>query len=234
MAIYNAGLADKLQQMRDVPVLPGALRGQDQAGERFEEAYPSGNICPFPQHEGNCSTMNALSVEHTVLLVVDFQSRLMPVIENAAPIIANANRLLKAASILEVPSVVTEQNTKGLGKTLDDLAIDAHCRVVPKQTFNACLAPAFMPRLLERENVVVVGCETHVCVLQTVLGLLDAGRNVFAVRDAMGSRKSESKETALRRMERHGAEIVTTEMVLFELLETVDHPHFRKILDLIK
>jgi nicotinamidase-related amidase len=81
---------------------------------------------------------------------------------------------------------------------------------------------------------VVAGCEAHVCVLQTVLGLLDAGRKVYVVRDALGSRQPESKETAIRRMERHGAEIVTTEMVVFEWLESAEHPRFRDAIALIK
>jgi nicotinamidase-related amidase len=68
-----------------------------------------------------------------------------------------------------------------------------------------------------RTRIIVAGCETHVCVLQTVLGLLQAGRRVFAVSDALGSRRSESKETAIGRMERNGAEIVTTEMVVFRM-----------------
>ncbi|HEX5452212.1 MAG TPA: isochorismatase family protein, partial [Stellaceae bacterium] len=78
------------------------------------------------------------------------------------------------------------------------------------------------------------GCETHVCVLQTALGLLAAGRRVAMVRDAVGSRRAESKEAALRRLERHGAEIVTTEMVAFEWLATAEHPRFRDIVRLIK
>jgi nicotinamidase-related amidase len=81
---------------------------------------------------------------------------------------------------------------------------------------------------------VVAGCEAHVCVLQTVLGLLDAGRKVYIARDALGSRHAENKETAIRRMERHGAEIVTTEMVVFEWLESAEHPRFREAIALIK
>ena len=72
------------------------------------------------------------------------------------------------------------------------------------------------------------------CVLQTALGLLDAGRRVFLVRDAVGSRRAESKETAIGRLERHGAEIVTTEMVIFEWLERVEHPRFREVLAIVK
>ena len=80
----------------------------------------------------------------------------------------------------------------------------------------------------------VTGCEAHVCVLQTVLGLRAAGRKIFVARDAIGSRKPEDKETAIRRMERHGAEIVTSEMVAFEWLQTAEHPKFRQASALIK
>ena len=80
----------------------------------------------------------------------------------------------------------------------------------------------------------MIGCEAHVCVQQSVLGLLQLGRKVYVVRDAIGSRAPESKETAIRRMERHGAEIVTTEMVIFEWLGTADHPRFRDAVALIK
>ena len=83
-------------------------------------------------------------------------------------------------------------------------------------------------------DVVVSGCETHVCVLQTVLGLVEARRQVFIVRDAVGSRRSESKETALRRMERSGVEVVTTEMVVFEWLETAEDARLSEVIALIK
>jgi len=88
--------------------------------------------------------------------------------------------------------------------------------------------------LSDRPDLVVAGCETHVCVLQTALGLLRAGRRVAIVRDAVGSRRAESKETALRRMEREGAEVVTTEMVLFEWLGTAEDPRLRQVLKLVR
>ena len=83
-------------------------------------------------------------------------------------------------------------------------------------------------------EVIVAGCETHVCVLQTALGLLDAGRLVYIVRDALGSRRTESKETAIRRMERNGPEVVTTEMVLFEWLGSADDSRLDNIIALVK
>lgn len=83
-------------------------------------------------------------------------------------------------------------------------------------------------------RLVVAGCEAHVCILQTVLGLIDSGRRVFVVRDARGARRAENNEAALHRMYRHGAEIVTTEMVLFEWLGTAEHPQFHQAIALVK
>ena len=100
--------------------------------------------------------------------------------------------------------------------------------------FDATTAADFPPATFERPQLVVVGCEAHICVLQTVLGLLASGREVFVVRDAIGSRRAESKEAALARMAHHGAEIVTTEMVVFEWLQTAEHPRFRDAAALIR
>jgi len=158
----------------------------------------------------------------------------MPAIEDGAAVVVNAKRLMQAAELFEVPVLVTEQNPRGLGPTVPELSPRAPARVAVKMTFDACRAPGFLDRLSARSDVVVAGCETHVCVLQTVLGLLDAGKRVYLVRDAVGSRRSESKETAIARMARHGAEIVTTEMVLFEWLGSAEDPRLRAALDLVR
>jgi nicotinamidase-related amidase len=177
--------------------------------------------------------MRTLISETSALLVIDFQARLMPAIENGMAAVANARRLVDTASMLRVPVLFTEQNPKGLGPTVDALPSGTNA-VVHKMTFDACRADDFGTLLPDRPDIVVTGCEAHVCVLQTVLGLLDLGRRVTVVRDAVGSRRAESKETAIRRMERHGAEIVTTEMVVFEWLATAEHPRFRDAIALIK
>jgi nicotinamidase-related amidase len=175
----------------------------------------------------------AIDRDHSILLVVDFQSRLMPAIEDGAAVIGNARRLIDAAELFQIPILFTEQNAEGLGGTLPELQTKTG-GIAHKMTFDACRAPGFLAALGDRPDIVVTGCETHVCVLQTALGLLSAGRRVFAVRDALGSRRLESKETAIRRMERNGAEIVTTEMVLFEWLQTADDNRLRNILTLVK
>lgn len=170
----------------------------------------------------------------SALLIIDFQARLMPAIEDGTAVVANARRLLQAAEMLEVPVLFTEHNAGGLGPTLPELAAFANGRAAHKMTFDACRTAGFIDRLAGRRDVVVAGCETHVCVLQTVLGLLDAGRRVYLVGDAVGSRRAASKEAAIRRMERHGAEPVTTEMVVFEWLGSAEHPRFREAIALVK
>jgi nicotinamidase-related amidase len=176
--------------------------------------------------------MRTIDRATSALLVVDFQARLMPAIHEADAAVENARRLLQVAALVDVPVLFTEQNPKGLGATVPGLA-EGHA-VSHKMFFDACREPGFVLSLPDRPSIVVAGCEAHVCVLQTVLGLLDLGRKVYLVRDALGARRPESKETAIRRMEGHGAEIVTTEMVVFEWLATADHPRFREGVSLVK
>lgn len=169
----------------------------------------------------------------SLLLLIDFQTRLAPAVDGAAAAMANARRLAEAAALLGADSLATEQNPDKLGPTAPELAEFA-ASPVTKTSFDAVAAPGFPTRRLDGRVVLTTGFEAHVCVLQTVLGLLEQGRRVLVVADAIGSRRAESKEIALRRMERCGAEIVTTEMVLFEWLGSADHPRFREISRLIK
>lgn len=177
--------------------------------------------------------MLTIDPKHSLLLVIDFQARLMPAIHEGAAALRNARRLVEAADLLGIPCLFTEQNPKGLGTTIPEIAVSED-RLIAKQSFDACRAEGFLERIPADAHVVVTGCEAHVCVLQTVLGLLAASRRTWVVQDALGSRQPESKEVALCRMERHGAEIVTTEMVVFEWLLTAEHPKFRKAVALIK
>jgi nicotinamidase-related amidase len=176
--------------------------------------------------------MKLMDPGRCTLLIVDFQLRLMPAIHDSAPAIANAARLLETARLLDVPVVTTEQNPKGLGTTVPALA--GAGTLIEKMSFGAAAEPAFLAAIGSRPDLVVTGCEAHVCVLQTVLGLLDLGRRVFVVRDAIGSRRAESKETAVARMARHGAEIVTAEMVVFEWLRSAEHEKFRAVSTLVR
>jgi len=177
--------------------------------------------------------MLTIDPKRSILLIVDFQSRLMPVIHDGKAAVRNANRLIEAAKLLNIPRLFTEQNAKGLGPTVVEIAVE-NDRLVHKQFFDACREDGFLDRIPADANVVVAGCESHVCVQQTVLGLLGASRKTYVARDALGSRHPEDKETAIRRMERHGAEIVTTEMVVFEWLQTADNARFKAAIQIIK
>ena len=177
--------------------------------------------------------MPTVDPHNSMLVVIDMQARLTPAIDGAASILANVGRLAGSAALFAVPALFTEQNPKGLGPTVAQLSPDPSV-VVSKMTFDACRSPEFLLRVPAERVVVMAGCEAHVCVLQTALGLVDRGRRVFVVSDAIGSRRAESKETAIARMARHGVEIVTTEMVVFEWLGSAEHPRFRQATALIK
>ena len=177
--------------------------------------------------------MPVMKAERSALLLIDFQAKLMPVIDAAEDAIANAVKLTKAAALFDVPRLFTVQNPAGLGGVVPDFGA-TEAETVAKMTFGCCGAPAFDAALPDRPDLVVAGCETHVCVLQTVLGLLKAGRRVFVVADAGSSRTPASKAAGLARMERHGAEIVTAEMVIFDWRHTADHPTRREARALLK
>jgi len=172
--------------------------------------------------------------EKSTLLVIDVQQRLMPVIEGADAVIGNARRLIDAASLLGVETFFTEQNADGIGHTVSELTDGRPATVLHKKHFDTTREGEILPLIADDREIVVAGCEAHVCVMQTVLGLLKAKRQVFLVADAVGARVQHNKLTAIDRMKAHGAEIVTTEMVLFEWLETSDHPRFKDVLKLIR
>ena len=118
--------------------------------------------------------MLTLNRNDSALLLIDFQARLMPAIEQGAAAVANARRLLTAAKMFEVPVLITEENAAGLGATVPELTAE-RAPIFHKMSFDACRMPGFAAALPHRQALVVAGCETHVCVMQTVLGLIEAG-----------------------------------------------------------
>lgn len=176
-----------------------------------------------------------LSAAHSQLVLVDYQPRLLPALAGGDAALRKAIQLAEAAQLLEVPVVGVEENPAGLGPMPDP--IRSLCRVVmPKMTFDACadgLTRHLAPRE-ERPQVVVAGCEAHVCLLQTALGLHSAGFDVWGVEDASASRAESDRQAAFRRLEAVGARRVTSEMVVFEWLRGADHPRFGEVLRLIK
>jgi nicotinamidase-related amidase len=175
-----------------------------------------------------------LSAQGSVVLLIDLQERLMPAMYDSDVVVARAVRLAQAARLLDVPVRATEQYPAGLGPTVGPLTPYLGA-VLAKTMFSALDDPDF-PALLPvgSTEIVVAGCEAHVCVLQTVLGLVAEGHRVVVVADATGSRDPDDKARAIDRMRQHGAEIVTSEMVLFEWLRDSRHPKFREVQRLLK
>lgn len=198
-----------------------------------------------------------LDVTDSQLVLVDFQTRLMPAIFEGSQVLANAVRLARMAQRLGVPVFGTEQNPEKLGpnapelrglcqKTLSKMHFSAvsdglvdwlrpparptagNARSLPKHLQKpAAAAP-------ERATMVLAGCEAHVCLLQTALELIEQELDVWVVTDACGSRTERSRDAAFDRLAGAGAELVTTEMVAFEWLRSADNPAFREVHALIK
>lgn len=205
-----------------------------------------------------------LDLDDSQLVLIDYQSKLMPHIFEGNHALDNAIKLAKIARLLELPVLGTEHNPQGLGTTVDGLR-GLYSRTLSKTFFNAAddglvdgLRPVrsstkqqgghrsgnaislpkhlqkAVPQSQERSSIVLAGCEAHVCLLQTALGLIEQEFDVWVVTDACSSRTERNRDAAFDRLAGAGAELVTTEMVAFEWLRTSDHEVFKDVLELIK
>lgn len=177
-------------------------------------------------------TAGMLDRQRTALVVIDVQEGFRKAITGFDAVVRNAAILVQGARVLDVPVVVTEQYPRGLGDTVDELA--AHLDGVPrleKVVFSAAEADGF--DLQHRTQALVCGIEAHVCVSQTVMGLLERGIEVHVASDAVSSRQPENRALALDRMERAGAVRSSTETALFELLRRAGSDEFKAIQRLV-
>lgn len=200
-----------------------------------------------------------LELESSQLVLVDYQTRLLPALLESETALQNAVRLAQIAAALAVPTFYTEQNPSKLGETspvLLDALKAARARSLAKMQFSAVeeglgelLRPPAKPvqgnaRSLpkhlqkqsapERETIVLAGCEAHICLLQTALDLLEDEFDVWVVTDACSSRTERNRDAAFDRLAGAGVELVTTEMVAFEWLRSAEHPAFKQVQSLIK
>ena len=179
----------------------------------------------------------AIDRDWSVLVLVDFQGRLLPAIHGGLEAVAEAVRLADVARELGIRVVGTEQNPRGLGPNHEAIGSRSDA-VLTKMHFDAC-ADGLVDRLpapgrpAPRE-VVIAGCESHVCLLQTALGLLRAGLRVRVVAQACGSRAARDHELAMQRLRDAGAVIVSAEMVIFEWLRSCEHERINRVLALVK
>ena len=204
-----------------------------------------------------------LDVNQSQLVLVDYQSRLMPAIFENSLVVANAVRLGKIARLLQVPVWGTEENPSRLGENLPEIR-ELCSKTLSKMTFsaveeglgewlrpespapkppagNARSLPKHLqkavpqtPQLPSRNLIVMAGCEAHVCLLQTSLDLLEDEFDVWVVADACSSRSERNRDAAVDRLAGAGAELVTTEMVAFEWIRSAEHPQFKAVLDCVK
>lgn len=171
------------------------------------------------------------------LILVDHQRRLMPAIDQGARVLERAVRLARLAQLLQVPCLGTEQSPDKLGP-LEEPLRGLCARVLAKTHFDACadglLAPVQAAAVAGRDQVLIAGCEAHVCLLQTALGLRAAGLALWVVVDACGSRDAADREVALARLQAAGAVLLTSEMVGFEWVREAGHPQFRALQALVR
>jgi nicotinamidase-related amidase len=190
------------------------------------------------------NSKNTLPLTHarsSQLLIINIQEKLaraMPKPERDL-MVSNITRLSQAASLLDIPIILSEHYGKGLGKTLPEIAqhLPKHTKAKDKLTFSCCTAPGFEEELgahEERKQVVIVGLEAHICVLQTAAGLQQWGYQVFVVQDAISSRNAEHRINALNRMRQGGVQITNSESVAFEWMGDASQPNFKPISQLFR
>lgn len=179
------------------------------------------------------TTVPKLRTGSATLVVIDVQEGFRPAIDGFDRIAAATAAMVRGAEILGIPTIVTEQYPKGLGSTVPEVADHLPERTEPlaKTVFSAAAAEGF--DLAGRQQAIVCGIETHVCVNQTVLDLLGAGTEVHVVTDAVGSRSASNRELGLAKMERAGAWRTSVETALFELLGEAGSDQFKRIQKLV-
>lgn len=176
-----------------------------------------------------------LDSRRSALWVIDVQEKLCPAIPSAENVVRQTHRLLEAARLLSVPASATVQYPAGLGPLVPSLQT-AFPSPEEKRDFSATVCREALDRWFaeERDQIVIVGMETHVCVLQTVLDLIAEGARPFVVAEAVAARHGRDHETAIERMRDNGASIITVESVLFEWLGSSQHPDFKAISRIVK
>jgi nicotinamidase-related amidase len=184
------------------------------------------------------SVPDTLTTENAVLVLIDYQERLFPAMHDPDRLLKNVLKLVRGASVLGLPVVLTEQYPQGLGPTLPEIReLLPGAAPLAKTCFSACDDEAFLQALRRdagRTQVLLAGIETHICVYQTALALVRDGYRVQVVTDACSSRDPANETAALRRMEAAGAGPTNVEMALFELLKVARGEVFKQISRIVK
>ena len=178
-------------------------------------------------------TSNQIHSESSVLILIDLQGRLMPAIDQGESVLNQCIRIAKIAQLLGIPIIGTEQSPKSLGSNIE--SIKSFCsQTISKEHFNACADDLTAAIPTNRQQCILMGCEAHVCLMQTALKLIDEGYDVSIVVDGVGSRRALDKQIALDRLSAAGARLITGEMLGFEWLKSAQNPAFKEALALLK
>ncbi len=176
-----------------------------------------------------------IKAENALFVMIDVQERFRPAIHDMDTVIRNCDILTRSSELLDIKLMVTEQYPEGLGKTMPEIHVPESSMRFEKTRFSI-FDDAIHRKIFELDPswIVLFGIESHVCVMQSALDAIRFGMNVMVVADAVSSRSPHSKDVALERLRQNGCQPVTTEMLLFEIMEDAHHPAFRKISRLIK
>ena len=175
--------------------------------------------------------------EHTVGLVIDIQERLVPVMEESEQLIENCQKLIQGLQILGIPLLVTQQYTKGLGETIDEIkSVINNFETIEKKSFSCLDEPVVAEKLAYTgaKNVIICGIEAHVCVLQTAIDLKASGYNPVVVFDCVSSRSFDNVDLAAERFRHEEIMMTSMESILFELTISSAAPEFKEISKLVK
>lgn len=178
-----------------------------------------------------------LDIEKCLLVVVDVQGKLAQLMYGRDALFKNIQILIKAAKILDIPILWSQQCPASLGPTIPEIAeLLTGIQPIDKASFNCCGNEQFISKLnsLNRQQVLLCGIETHICIYQTAVDMREKGYAVFVIADAVSSRTLDNKQIAITKMQMIGINIYSTEMALFELLKTAEHPKFKQIAKLVK
>ena len=177
-----------------------------------------------------------LEIDSTVLVVIDVQGKLAQSMYEKADLFENVGKLISGVRVLEIPIIWMEQNPEGLGPTVPEIAELLSGKPIPKVAFSCCGEKQFVEAMekQERNQVLLCGIETHVCVYQTAIDLLESGYEVEVVADAVSSRTPANRDIGLAKMKDAGAGITSVETALFELLKVAEGEKFKAILGIVK
>lgn len=179
-----------------------------------------------------------LTLDKTALVVIDVQGRLAQVMSQKETLFENLQKLIKGVQVLDLPIIWNEQLPEKLGPTSPEIAelLSRSTQPIAKASFSCCGNPPFMDALKAtgRKQVLLAGIESHVCVYQTCVDLLNLGYEVQVVSDAVSSRAPENRQLGLARMQQAGATLTSVEMALFELLRVAEGPKFKEITRIVK